>query len=216
MLKKKKKMPKTMIAVPCMDMIPTDFWRSWIQLDKMDSVVSICQATLIYDARQMLADRAIESGYERVVWFDSDMILPPDAMRRLMEDADEGRDIVSGLYFTRKDPIKPVIFKQLGEREKEPGKFVSVAVPYMDYPRDQIFEAAAIGFGGCITTVKCLKHLKEKYGLPFQPMGFGEDLAFCARATASGYKVWVDSRIKMGHLRKEVVDEEVWDAIRTE
>ena len=56
-----------------------------------------------------------------------------------------------------------------------------------------------------MTSVELLKKLVDKYGAPFTPMmGLGEDLSFCLRVTATGSKMYCDSRIMCGHIGQKV------------
>lgn len=205
---------KTLIAIPCMDSVKTPFFASMLNLKCVGDVdFSVTQATLVYEARDLLAQQAVSKGYDRIMWLDSDMTFAPDIMERLSQDMDEGRDFVSGLYFGRKNPIKVTIFKSVEYKPLEDGQVLPVAEPFEDYPRDTLFEIGAAGFGCCMVSVKLIERVAMKYGLPFSPLiGFGEDLSFCKRATELGAKLWCDSRIKCGHVAEKVVSEEDWDA----
>lgn len=76
---------KLMIAVPCMDMVHTLFFRSFAGLRlPHGSEVVISTSSLIYDARNQLARKAVEGGYDRVLWLDSDMVFNPDMVERFM------------------------------------------------------------------------------------------------------------------------------------
>ena len=44
------------------------------------------------------------------------------------------------MYFTRKNPVKPTIFKALGIKTLENGMQESYAGFYEDYPKDDVFE----------------------------------------------------------------------------
>ena len=57
-----------------------------------------------------------------------------------------------------------------------------------------------------------IKDVAEKFKLaPFDPLPFlGEDYFFCWKAKQLGYKLWCDSRIKVGHVGEYVYDEEAW------
>lgn len=204
---------KTLIALPCMDMVHTVFMKSLMGMNRVGQTgFAFSCSSLIYDARNKLAKQAVTEGYDRVLWLDSDMDFEPDLLQRLSEDMDEGRELVSGIYFKRKAPIKPVIYKSLGYYKNEDGDGVTpVAVPYEDYPQDSIFPIAACGFGGCLVSTDLIKRVGEKFGLPFSPiMGFGEDLSFCSRVSDLGVEMYCDSRVKMGHVGLGTVTEEVY------
>lgn len=204
---------KTLIALPCMDMVHTVFMKSLMGMNRVGQTgFAFSCSSLIYDARNNLAKQAVTEGYDRVLWLDSDMDFEPDLLQRLSEDMDEGRELVSGIYFKRKAPIKPVIYKSLGYYKNEDGDGVTpVAVSYEDYPQDSIFPIAACGFGGCLVSTDLIKRVGEKFGLPFSPiMGFGEDLSFCSRVSDLGVEMYCDSRVKMGHVGLGTVTEEVY------
>ena len=204
---------KTLIAIPCMDMVHTDFMRSLLMMDKIGMCqFGISQSSLIYDARNTLAKQAIENKCDRILWLDSDMVFSPDYMKMLSEDMDEGKEFVAGIYFKRKHPVQPVIYKEVGYYHNEELQTVTpVAIPYEDYPRDSLFKVKGAGFGGVMVSVDLVRRVTEKYGLPFSPiMGFGEDLSFCKRAEEVGAELWCDSRAKMGHIGNGVIGEDLY------
>ena len=206
----------TLIAVPCHEMVHADFNRSLMELERPDGTgYAQITGTLIYTARTLIANKAIELGFDRVLWIDSDMTFPADTLIRLSEDMDKGLDMVCGIYFTRKPPILPAIHKYLKWQIKEDGWVDTDCKCFTDYPENSLFEIACCGFGCVMTSTKLLKAMNEKYGSPFYPlMGMGEDTTFCWRATQNGFKIYCDSRVKVGHIGQYVFDEETWRANR--
>ena len=185
-----------------MDMVSAVFMHSLLLLDKpQDVMYAINKGTLIYDSRNQLLNAAKENNVDRLLWLDSDMDIPMDAMRKLGEDLDQGYEIVSGLYFKRKPPYSPTIYKEC-RLDKIGTSLIPVANTYHDYPKDSIFEIDACGFGCVMMTMDAVKTVLGKFGLmPFMPVGgFGEDLSFCLRAREAGLKIWCDSRIRLGHV----------------
>lgn len=193
---------KTMIAVPCMDVVPVQFMMSLMCLDK-DEEVSLCcpSGSLVYDSRNQIIQKAMEAGVDRIMWFDSDMTFQPDTMQRFHNMLDQGFEIVSGLYFKRRPPYTPVIFEECYIKEEGGLKYPTHKF-YENYPKDTIFEVAAFGFGGVMMTMDAVRRITEKFGnFPFMPVaGFGEDMSFCLRAKEAGVKLWCDSTIKLGHV----------------
>ena len=191
-----------LIAVPSHDMVHADFTRSLMELDKPENTAfTMITNTLIYTARNLIAQNAVKYGFDRVMWFDSDMKFKSDTMIRLAEDMDKGYDFVTGLYFSRQEPIRPIIHKEVNWRVKDDGWIDSSAELYWDYPKDELFPVEACGFGCCMTSVALLKRMCDKYGSPFYPlMGMGEDTTFCFRATQDGEKIYCDSGIMVGHI----------------
>lgn len=197
---------KTLIAIPCMDKVDALFMSSVLSLrlaEETEFMLSI--NSLVYDSRNRMAGKAMTEGFDRVLWLDSDMTFSPDLLLRLTERIDSGCEFVSGLYFSRKDPIEPVVYSYVGLEEGRP-----VRTPYADYPRDDIFEIAGAGFGACMTTVDLLRRTARTDGYPFSPrMGFGEDLSFCLRVQELGIPMFCDSSVKCGHIaHREITEEE--------
>ena len=206
---------KTIIAIPCMDMVHTEFMRSILSMSRIGDNVgfTLTSSSLIYDARNNLAKQALDNGYERVLWLDSDMSFKPDLMKRLMDDMDEtGAEIVGGLYFSRRIPLVPVVYEKVGYfHSDEKDEVTPCALNYYEYPRDQIFQCEGIGFGAVLVSTEIIKRVQEKFGLPFSPiLGFGEDLSFCIRARQLGAKILCDSRIKCGHVGQQFYTEEMY------
>lgn len=201
---------KTLIAIPCMDMMHTPFVISLTGLQvKGEIKFAYSASSLVYDSRNGLARKAICEKFDRVLWLDSDMQFSPDLFHRLSDDLDEGRDFVSGLYFTRKPPYKPVIFKKAGYEHFGENGLKPIAEAYYDYPKDSVFEVASAGFGGVMMNTSLLEEVEKNFGLPFSPiMGFGEDISFCMRVHELGRKMYCDSRVKMGHVGQYVYSEE--------
>ena len=199
---------RTLIAVPAMDMLSTDFCRSCVGLQLSGEVQwTFSQGSLVYDGRNILADTAVREGFDRVLWLDSDMVFDPYLFRRLSEHLDLGKEMVSGLYVSRKAPIHPVIYKSIRRDPLENG-FLPVAEAYSDYPRDSLFQVAGCGFGAVMMTTELLRRLQAAYGLPFTPLpGFGEDLSFCLRVQELGAEMWCDSSIKLGHAGMAIYTE---------
>lgn len=194
-------MLKYLIAIPCFDTVYTDFMLSMLNMKRVGKC--FCQvekSSLIYNARNNLVQQAIDNDFDRILWLDSDILFEPDLMPRLAEHLDNGIEYVSGLYFKRQYPTEPVCFKTITQMQ-EGRKIVTKALIYEDYPKDQLFEIDATGFGAVMMTVDLAKRVKDKYGLPFSPhLGLGEDMSFCWRAKQVGAKLYCDSSIKLKHI----------------
>lgn len=201
---------KTLILIPCFDMLPAHFLRSLLQMQIIGEVgYDIATSSLIYDARNQLAQHAISGGYDYALWLDSDTLPPSEALWKLKVATEEGYDMVSGLYFQRKPPFGPTIYKRLELMQLDGGKLDPVAEQYTDYPRGELFEIQGCGFGCTFMTVDLLRRVTDQFGiLPFMPVGgFGEDLSFCMRARRAGAKIGCDSSVRCGHVGRMVFDE---------
>ena len=206
---------KTLIAIPCMDLVHVRFMRSLLLLNTNGTQVNyeIASGSLIYDARNRLLQTAMNIGADRILWLDSDMLLPVDTLQILSKDIDDGCEIVSGIYHQRKPPFAPVIFDECCIRTDGDGKKWPTASKYLDYPKEALFEIQACGFGCVLMTVDAAKKVTDQLGMmPFMPVaGFGEDLSFCIRAQSVGLKIWCDSRVKCGHIGYKTYTDEDYE-----
>lgn len=206
---------KTLVAVPCLDMVQTSFMNSLLRLMSVDETqISFRVSSLVYDSRNLLAGEAVSQGYDRILFLDSDMVFQPDLLIRLSKDLDEGRDYVCGLFFRRKPPYKPVIYKDL-HYHRDGLKLDMKLEPYLDYPQNEIFEVAGSGFGAVMMTTELVNKVGDKFGYPFSPeMGFGEDLSFCWRVKQLGIPMYCDSSVRVGHVGIGTISEETYFATR--
>lgn len=204
---------KTLIAVPCMDMVHTAFFTSYNRMRKVgETALATCQNSLIYDARNLLGKSALDIGADRILWLDSDMLLTEDLMERLSADLDDGLEYVSALYFRRALPTGPVIYGKV-EREDSDGRASVEVTVFREWPKDAVFEIAGSGFGAVMMTAGLYRRVYEATGLPFSPMiGFGEDLSFCWRARRLGAKLYCDSRVTPGHIGAMAYDGSLFGA----
>lgn len=203
---------KTLVAIPCLDMIHTEFMKSALSLGYFgECEIALASGSLVYDARNNLSEKAVKEGFDRVLWLDSDMTFQPDMFKRFHDDLDAGHDFVSGLYFKRKAPIEPVIYSECEVTKDENGRTVPIIESYKEYPKDSIFDIKACGFGAVMMNTSVIKKVMDNYGLPFYPAaGFGEDLIFCYRCRMQGISIVCDSRIKCGHIGYYMVTEETY------
>ena len=201
---------KILIAVPSMDQVPVQFTQSLSMLYRVgDCSVAFQVGSLIYTSRNHLAGIAIEQQYDYVMWFDSDMVFQPDTLQRMMDLMQKNDyDILTGLYFRRVYPFKPVLFSKLeptdtGWEWDEP-----------DTIPDEPFELAGCGFGCVLMKTDVLMDVQAQFNDMFGPIkGMGEDLSFCWRATECGYKVICDPSISLGHVGHMVVDRQFYETI---
>lgn len=186
---------KILIAIPAMDMCPVPFAYSLATLNRFcPSRISIISGAAVHEARDALAREAMDDGCDRVLFVDSDMAFESDMMQRLSMDMDAGCDMVCGIFTKRRLPVTPVIYKAI---EAQTGE----ALPYFDYPKDQLFEVAGCGFGAVMLSVDLLRRVEAAGNGLFAPLPkLSEDLSFCVRARAVGARIACDSTVKVGHV----------------
>ena len=202
-----------MVACPTMDKIDLLFATSLFGMNRCAEMNFQFQSnSLVWEARNSLAKKAVDGGYDRILWIDSDMKFDKTLAETLSNDLDEGRDFVGTCCFKRSLPTQPLICKTLDWWMDEKGIPHSHADLYLDYPKDQVFEVAGIGLGALMMKTELFGKVTEAFGvLPFTPMPMmSEDYSLCWRLTKLGIPLYCDSRIKIQHIGQYMYGEEDW------
>lgn len=196
-------MNKILISVPCRDMISVGFVEDLFRLIKpCQCDIRFGISGLVFDARDEAAQIAVTEGYSHVLFIDSDMTFEPLALVKALSRED---DILTGLYFKRKDQHGPVAYKHIQMRLKED----ACAEP-IDTIEDY-FEVEGCGFGFCLVKTSVLLEVFKGSVSCFEPLpGMGEDLSFCLRAINKGFKIMCDSTIEIGHIGSYVYSRKDW------
>lgn len=196
-------MSKILICVPSMDYVAAGFAQSLAMLQKggNETAIMFQVGSLVYEARNKLAKKAIELETDFTMWFDSDMVFEPDTMIRLLE---HNKPFISGAYFRRSPPYSLVAFEEV---DAENRKWKDLALP------SEVTKCGGVGFGCVLVKTEVLFNVAAKYGNWFEPMNnFGEDLSFCYRARQCGYDLYIDPSITCGHIGHITVNESFYKA----
>ena len=186
---------KLLIAIPTQDYIPCRFVECLSKLQKhltengIEFDVAFKTGALVYDSREQLAARARLENYTHVLWLDSDMIFPEDVFDKLNA---HGKDFVTGICHARRKPYKSALFSRLTPD--------AIRYSRTTYP-EELFQIAGSGLACALTSVKLLREVKKQCGNLFLPtLAFGEDLAFCVKATEIGFELFADPKVQIKHI----------------
>jgi hypothetical protein len=142
------------------------------------------------------------SKYKFLLTIESDNIVQPDGLLRLLKDMySTPYAAISGLYWTKGEGGMPMIY---GDPKEFPVNFK----PQVPLP-DQIQECRGIAMGFALWDLELFKD--PKLGPPwfetkcnYDPQKGVEcatqDLAFCGKAVALGYRFAVDTGVRVGHF----------------
>lgn len=160
--------------------------------------------------RNYIVSNSLDENVDAILWLDSDMIYPVDIVEALWE-AD--KDIVGSVYFKRSKPYDPVVYVK-GDNPYKPYRIVN---PYL---LKGITEVDGLGFGGLMVRMNVYKDMATKglwhrYGTKFgypveQKNQESHDLIFCQEAQKLGYKIYVNPKVKCGHITEHVVTGDDW------
>ena len=185
---------RLLIAIPTTDYVPADFVKSLAKLQQelgrrgVAYDVEVQSGTLVYIARNRLANKAINDRYTHVLWIDSDMVFNDKVYEDLM---DVGKEMVCGAFVSRRPPYGPCIYTSIEENAIEKVKDFGI----------NPFRVDGCGFALVLTSVELLQAVTQKYGTCFQPTPYyGEDLAFCWRVKQLGREIWCEPTVRPGHI----------------
>lgn len=213
MLKDIKTRPHVVIAVATFKDVPIEF------LETMVSLVAYTQSqgflvTFAYSqrthrnmAREELVKTAKDLMADWVFFLDDDMTVPQNIIADL---AKHDVPIVSGLAFTRKEPITPVILLNKYSTDSE-GVIHESYKTWYDYPVNQLTEVSATGLACCLVRNDVLDVLSEYCCTARE--GESEDIKMIREARKKGFKVYVDTALKVGHMQAErrIITEKDYD-----
>ena len=151
-------------------------------------------------AREMLADQAVKYGCDYLFMVDDDMMAPVDLFYKLVK---HDVDIVSPLAFTRNPPHRPVMFKLVEGYDKVVRKSYSMTTTVFNYPKDKLVECDATGFGAVLIKTEVIKKLSKPCFMG--SVGTGEDIHFCIAAKKMGFRVFMDTSVKLGHISHPII-----------
>ncbi len=189
----------------------------------------------IVTARNLVVRQFLETSATWLFLIDSDMTFAPTVVDQLLDAADVNeRPIVGGLCFALSSGegqlIVPTIYNFNGE-----GRMVR----QYGYPENTLFPVAGTGAACLLVHRRVFEGILEKTvteqlaaatGMPVGQRMFGppwpwfaetatgpdwgdtagEDLTFCVRAGACGFPIFVDTRVKIGHVKPFIVDEALY------
>jgi hypothetical protein len=203
------------VSIPTHAMIPYQFAVDLANMigftiaalgDQVNIITNVVAGTYIHRAREQLLHDAYDIGCNYMLWLDSDMRFPKDALIRLLA---HDEDLVGANYSTRSVPSRFVAIERIGLDHEGNGKLLGT------YPDSTgLQEAEAIGFGLVLMKMRVYEDLPkdtplfwfgwiEKEGAASTHMG--EDVWFCRLVREAGYKVYVDHDLSKqvlhcGHL----------------
>lgn len=191
--------PSVTIAVPAADHCATMFAYDLAHLTGYSIAhgvgVAVCVVKTAYlpSSRTRLARAALDRGASHILWLDSDMRFPKDALVRLLS---HHVPIVAASYSMRRMPLAPVASDGFDQSTPH----------YVANDATGLESVGMVGMGCMLTTTELFRALPEPwFATPYDPERgdvIGEDVWFCQRVHEAGYDVLVDAALtnEVGHL----------------
>lgn len=146
-------------------------------------------------ARNEIAKLTQLGGYDYVLMVDSDTIVPPDALELML---DPPADIVLGVYPRKntKDGKTTII--------KSDTPAYHVSYHYNELPEGRTIVKGG-GFGCALVKSNVFTRMDDpwfQYVTNADGSTLSEDYYFCQNAAVYGMEVWMDPRVRCGHLAR--------------
>ena len=207
---------RVLIAIPTFENITPDTFKAVWDLDKQGLE---CDFEFVrgYDcatARNRIAQKAIDGGYDYVLMVDNDVTPKPDALKSLIS---RNVQVVSGYYLHRNDDNEPSDRTCICRLRDEDGKL------YFNYPLESEYTVEELNSFNSIMRIHgggmgCILIKVDVFGkIPYTWFDWvnyadgnrgmlSEDLFFCERLKSAGIPMYVDPKVHCGHLFRKIVD----------
>lgn len=199
---------KIAIAIVSHDHCPVKFAYSLAKLaaysarelpEDVEFTINMISGTYVHSGRQELLEAMLSHGVTHILWVDSDMAFPKDALIRLLMHR---VDVVGVNYSKRRLPAEFVAFKSIAWDGTKPSVLLET-----NADSTGLEEVESMGMGMVLIRAQCLKHLPsldEKPWFFFEWLNgrrqVGEDTWFFRLLRESGVRLFVDQ-----DLSKEIL-----------
>lgn len=186
------------VCTPARDMVHSNYTFCLVNmvayhtLNTPDAIaLKINQGTLIQNQRADLCLEAMREDCTHVLFIDSDMTFPQDMVGRLLA---HDKDIVATNCARRRMPTGPT------------ARGLDAQLVYSMPESTGLEEVESIGMGVMLISRKVFESLSEPwFETPWRTdkRGYiGEDVFFCRKARAAGFKIYIDHDVskEIGHI----------------
>lgn len=209
-------MKKVAICFPSGDMVHADFACALAALtyrcgpfmqdgkkhEPIGLAVMNIKGSLVVNNRNKAVDEARNLGVDYLFFVDSDIVLHPWTLRRLME---LDKDIVGATYVQREEP-----HMLLGKSVE--GRFLAEMFQNEPVTTAEPMEVGALPAGCLLIKMSVFDSLQKPYfrtqarDTHGEPWIEGEDFYFCRTARDAGHQVWLDlaTSFAIGHIGQRV------------
>lgn len=197
---------KILVALPTAEFARrADFYDYFNQLTKPEGTL-MCSSHGQSPSRNrnIMIRQALENNCTHLFFVDDDVIIPPDALMRLLS---HDKDIITGLYLMRNYPHYPIIFDEAYTDGR-------CRFSFLQKGRTGVEEIVNTGFGCVLIKTSVFTGMVEK-GETYKNLSnedlwltLGElekdhwcdDISFFLRARKAGFKLFVDLDVQVGHM----------------
>ena len=183
---------KILLAIPSARYIEVECFESIYKLKKKGKVELFIPNNYSIDvSRNLIAKYAEQNGYDYIFWVDSDIIVPKDALIKLLS---HNKDVVSGVYAYKILGGKNSVAKRFSPDKED--FYEDIQIKEIK-EHDGLMKVDGFGFGCVLTKTEVFKNIGYPWFIYTQDMG--EDIFFCRKAQNAGYELYLDTSVLCGH-----------------
>ncbi|MBN2407740.1 MAG: hypothetical protein JXJ19_08585, partial [Elusimicrobia bacterium] len=148
-----------------------------------------------------------EIDYDYLMWIDSDIFFTPQQFERLLS---HDKDIVSGIYVMSDGRHYAAVKEWDEEYFGKHGHFQFLTGKEIK-ETNELVEVVYSGMGFMLVKKGVFESISFPWFMPIcKKMGnilsfTTEDVAFCLRAREKGFRVWIDTKVRVGHEKKVIL-----------
>lgn len=150
----------------------------------------------VVEMKNSLLQQARDGGFDCFFLVDSDLILHPDTLRRLLSLQ---KDIVSEIFWTKWEKDQDLVGPNCWDMDMcTYGRF--------GFQRFRVPDVHLTGgTGACILLSRKVLETETVNYDPLYNVSFSrwEDRAFCIRAVVNGFPIWIDTTLPATHLYRQ-------------
>jgi hypothetical protein len=162
---------------------------------------SVAVGNYIPAQRELIMNDAVDGGFDYLFFVDDDIVLPEDALERLIETAegDPAAAVVGGLYYSR-DSARPVAVAAWNSADTS-----TAHIPAFSATSTGIVDG--VGFGCALLRIATAAQLQAPYfpahvyieRAARRARQCDEDFLYCERVRRAGAVVRLDARVRCAH-----------------
>ena len=151
-------------------------------------------------ARELLVEYALERGADFLLMIDDDMIVPPDALQRLLDTFGDPNVALCGALYYSRDGLRPMVVD-----DWNPQDTTSASIPAFD-DRTPV-RVGGVGFGlAMVRTAAAARLARPLFSAQIllervagRVRICNEDYLFCRRLREAGWDVLLHPGVRCGH-----------------
>lgn len=199
-------MTKVMIGLPIHRPIEFKVFESFIRMTNQRNDIklefSMVSNSLIYDAREYVAEQFMKSDNEYLMFIDSDMTFHPQSLQFLLR---HDKEFVTAKAFKRVHPYQACFYTKVVYEN---------GLPSLEVPTgygEGLLPIEGAGLACALIKRSAFEKLEKPYFFPLPNVG--EDLSFCIKLKEAGVKMYCDTTLQFGHLaQREVFEKDFVEA----